>query len=230
MSCVGSIAKLLLIGLVLAALFVAGIFVVAIFDVMTGGDDVSATQELRTDGSESQVAVASAPIPTPPPPPPSLEQRIESAQEALRNLKLGAQEALNAAVSSTEPDAALREVTLSLETVADGANGANSVAKQLSEEMSEIQNKMQSIRTNTYLSKADKNELLKTLTAQQVSVQKTLGQARKFCDELRSIQTKDIPSWTSTYSHFVTVLGSSEALKKIAPRIKAAAGRLGPSQ
>lgn len=229
MSCLAGIGKLLLFGIVLVAFFVVGIFALAIFDVATGGDNKTATiQDVRAEnvGAQTPVAVAQ-PTATPPP---SLERRIESAQEALGNLKRGAREALESAVSSNEPDTALRQVTLSLETIADGPNGANSIAKQLSEEMVEIRDKTQSIRNNAYLPKTDKNELMKELAKQEASVQKTLGQARKFCDELRSIQTNDIPSWTSAYSHFVTVLGSSEALKKIAPRIKAAAGKLGSTQ
>lgn len=230
MSCLAGIGKLLLFGLILVAFFVAGIFALAIFDVATGEEDkTAAIQDVRVENGGGQAPVATA-QPTATPPPPSLEQRIGSAQEALGNLKLAAREALESAVSSQEPDAALRQVTLSLETIADGSNGANSIAKQLSEEMVEIRDKTQSIRNNAYLPKTDKNELMKELAKQEASVHKTLGQARKFCDELRSIQTNDIPSWTSAYSHFVTVLGSSEALKKIAPRIKAAAGKLGSTQ
>jgi hypothetical protein len=234
MSCLASIGKLFIVGLVAAALFVVGVLVLAAFQAANQGSP--AHQEVAqpaVGGSQGQAMThvqTPEPMPSPPPPPPSLEQRIASAQEALQNLKLGAKETLESAVASQDPDAALRQVTVSLETIADGSSGANALAKQLSEEMTEIRGKMQSVKNNAYLSKNDKNDLLKTLMTQEAAVQKALGQAQLFCGDLRSIQTKEIPSWTSAYSHFVTVLGASEALKKIAPRIKASANKLGSAQ
>lgn len=230
MSCLGAIGKLFLglvagaVLLVVAALVLAGI--------QSGRQAGSVTQEAVHDSSTGQSQNASNEIatPTPTPRPPSLEERIELNQRELIDLRLKAKEALKSAVSSSAPDAALRQITLSFETIADGPEGANSVTKKLTEELNSIREKTKSVRANTYLSQGDKNELTKTLAAQEASVQKTLAQARKFCDELRSIQTKEIPSWTSAYSHFVTVLGASEALKKIAPRIMTAAKRLGPSR
>jgi hypothetical protein len=230
MSCLGAIVKLFLglvagaVLLVVAALVLAGI--------QSGRQAGSSTQESvhHSGAGKSQNASNEIAAPTPPPPPPSLEERIEREQGELIDLRLKAKEALESALSSSAPDAALRQITLSFETIVDGPEGANSVAKRLTEELNGIREKTKSVRANARLSQGDKNELTRTLAAQEAAVQRTLGQARKFCDELRSIQTKEIPSWTSAYSHFVTVLGASEALNKIAPRIRAAANRLGPAR
>ena len=229
MSCLAGIGKLFIVGLVAVALFVVGIFVLAVLDPNGESSAQLEGERVSGEGSQGQIEVqkqAPEPIPTPPPPPPSPDQRIASAQQALGNLKLSAKNALESAVSSQDPDAALRQVTISLETIADGSNGANALAKQLSEELADIRSKTLSVKNNAYLSKSDRNDLLKTLTAQEATAQKILAETQRFCNELRLIQAKEIPSWTSAYSQFVTVLGASEALKKIASRIKASAKKL----
>ncbi len=230
MGCLAIIWKLFLVGIVTLALFLAGVMLLAFLESAKQSGPATQSADTRSvDARSTNPSIAGDQV-AESGPPPSLERRIELAQEALGSLKLRAKEALESVVVSKEPDAALRQVVLSFETIADGSGGANKLAKQLSEETTQIRNTMQSVRANSHLSKNDKNDLLKTLAAQELSVRKTLGQAQEFCDELRSIQTNEIPSWTLAYSHFVTVLGASEAHKRIAPRIEAAASKLGAAK
>lgn len=233
MSCLGAIGRLFVALIIVAALLVLGVIVLAIFQAAKQPEPAGHHAEAPSVAAERRPEATvqpSAPMPTPAPtPPPSVEERINIARERLGLLTTKAKDALKAATDADDPESALRQVKIDLESIADGPEGANAIANQLKEELSQISEKTQSIRANTLLSYNDKNELAQTLAGQQVVVQKALADADNFCRSLRSIQTKDIPAWMSTYSHFASILGPAEALKKISSRIESSASTLGGS-
>jgi hypothetical protein len=169
---------------------------------------------------------AALPQPTTAPAPPSLEQRITNSDQHLSLLMRNAVKAMEATAASEDLDSALRQLSNDLVTMAEGHEGAINIGDQLKQELSFISEKTESIKSNVFLSPSEKSELSKLLAAQVSTAQKALDQANTFCSLVHTLQSKEIPQWISTYSHFVNIYGSEEAKRRISSRISTRADQL----